>query len=101
MLVGLLYTLIGTILFLTGVNTGFAPVGIRLGADLAGGPFKMDAGSGGDSGRFYIVKAEPAVQVLNNQVEEITNGTVSRGFNEPAPFDWRGCGGGAGHDKGF
>lgn len=27
---------------------------------------------------FYIVKAEPAVQVLNNQVEEITNGTVSR-----------------------
>ena len=26
---------------------------------------------------YYIVKAEPAVQVLNEQVEEITGGTVS------------------------
>ena len=78
MLVGLLYTLIGTILFLTGVNTGFAPVGIRLGADLAGGPFKWMLVPVGILVGFYIVKAEPAVQVLNNQVEEITNGTVSR-----------------------
>lgn len=27
---------------------------------------------------YYIVKAEPAVQVLNEQVEEITGGTISR-----------------------
>lgn len=26
---------------------------------------------------YYIVKAEPAVQVLNHQVESITNGTIS------------------------
>ena len=77
MLVGLLYTLIGTILFLTGVNTGFAPVGIRLGADLAGGPFKWMLVPVGILVGFYIVKAEPAVQVLNNQVGEITNGTDS------------------------
>ena len=29
---------------------------------------------------YYIVKAEPAVQVLNKQVEDITGGTISRGM---------------------
>ena len=78
LLVGLLYTLIGTTLFLTGVNTGFAPVGTLLGAELAGSPFKWMLVPVGALVGFYIVKAEPAVQVLNNQVEDITNGTVSR-----------------------
>lgn len=78
LLVGLLYTLIGMILFLTGVNTGFAPVGTLLGAELAGSPFKWMLVPVGALVGFYIVKAEPAVQVLNNQVEDITNGTVSR-----------------------
>ena len=27
---------------------------------------------------YYIVKAEPAVQVLNRQVEDVTNGSISR-----------------------
>lgn len=78
MLMGLLYTLIGTILFLTGVNVGFAPVGTLLGAELAGGPFKWLLIPVGALVGFYIVKAEPAVQLLNHQVEEITGGTVSR-----------------------
>lgn len=40
MIIGLLYTIIGLILFLTGVNVGFAPVGSLLGSSLAGQPWK-------------------------------------------------------------
>ena len=33
---------------------------------------------------YFIVKAEPAVQVLNNQVEDITGGTISHGMMNSA-----------------
>ena len=77
--VGLLYTLIGLILFLTGVNIGFAPVGNLLGSGLAGdGWMKWLLIPIGIAIGYYIVKAEPAVQVLNEQVEDLTGGTISR-----------------------
>lgn len=76
MCVGLLYTFLGLVLFLCGVNVGFAPVGSLLGQELASSawawlliPIGMVIG-------FYIVKAEPAVQVLNRQVEDVTDGTI-------------------------
>ncbi len=78
MLIGFGYTMVGLILFLTGVNIGFAPVGNLLGSGLADSrlswlliPIGMVIG-------YYIVKAEPAVQVLNEQVENITGGMISR-----------------------
>ena len=78
MAVGLLYTVIGLILFLTGVNVGFAPVGNLLGGGLASGPFPWLLVPVGVVIGYYLVKAEPAVQVLNEQVEELTGGMVSR-----------------------
>lgn len=77
MLVGFAYTIIGLILFLTGVNVGFAPVGALLGASLAKGSIRWILIPIGMLIGYYIVKAEPAVQVLNNQVESITSGTIS------------------------
>lgn len=77
MWVGFLYTIIGLVLFLTGVNVGFAPVGSLLGSGLAQSPFKWALVPIGVVIGYYIVKAEPAVQVLNEQVEDITGGTVS------------------------
>lgn len=77
MAVGFGYTVIGLILFLTGVNIGFAPVGSLLGGGLAGGVFKWALVPVGIVIGYYIVKAEPAVRVLNEQVEEITGGMVS------------------------
>ncbi|MCD7733607.1 MAG: DUF1538 domain-containing protein [Clostridiales bacterium] len=75
--VGLVYTYIGLVLFLTGANVGFIPAGNYLGQVLAGldcnwviVPIGMVIG-------YFIVRAEPAVYVLNRQVEEITNGTIS------------------------
>lgn len=77
MSIGLLYTLVGLILFLTGVNTGFAPVGSILGSRIAGESAKWILVPIGMLVGYYIVKAEPAVQLLNHQVESITNGTIS------------------------
>ncbi len=77
MIVGLVYTYIGLVLFMTGVNVGFMPAGNYLGQMLGSSanpwiliPIAMIMG-------FFIVKAEPAVYVLNKQVEEITDGAIS------------------------
>ena len=77
MIVGFLYTVIGLIMFLTGVNVGFAPVGSLLGGGLADSTFRWFLIPVGIIIGYYIVKAEPAVRVLNEQVEEITGGMVS------------------------
>lgn len=76
--VGFVYTIIGLILFLTGVNVGFAPVGSLLGEEMVSGALKWLLIPIGVIIGYYIVKAEPAVQILNCQVEEITGGTISR-----------------------
>ena len=76
MAVGLAYVYVGLALFLTGVNVGFMPVGSFLGGSIAGHtynwiliPIAMVIG-------YFIVQAEPAVHVLNKQVEEITAGAI-------------------------
>jgi len=57
-------------------NIGFAPVGSLLGQKIVQlntwllMPIGMIIG-------YYIVKAEPAIQILNHQVEGVTNGAVS------------------------
>ena len=75
--VGLAYTYVGLVLFLTGANVGFMPAGNYLGQVLTGCgmpwviiPIGMLIG-------YFIVKAEPAVYVLNKQVEEVTDGAIS------------------------
>lgn len=75
-LVGILYTYIGLIIFLTSVNVGFMPIGYKMGMDLANNKTALVIIS------FIIglvvVLAEPAVHVLNKQVEQITNGIVTK-----------------------
>ena len=75
--IGVLYTFIGLAIFLTGANVGFLPTGYTIGAGLiniGGGilliPMAMLLG-------FFIVRAEPAVYVLNHLVEEMSAGAVS------------------------
>ena len=70
--IGLLYTYIGLVLFLTGVNVGFMPAGHYLGQVLAGSRFSWIIIPIGMIMGFFIVRAEPAVYVLNKQVEEMT-----------------------------
>ncbi len=76
--VGLFYTYAGLVIFLTGVNVGFLPVGNLVGQMLAMESYKWVLIPLGLLIGYFIVSAEPAVHVLNNQVEEITGGVVSR-----------------------
>ena len=76
-LVGILYTFIGLTLFLTGVNVGFMPAGNYLGTQLAQLPYNWILVPLAMVIGYFIVKAEPAVIVLNKQVSDVTEGTIS------------------------
>lgn len=75
-LVGMLYALIGLTLFLTGVNIGFMPAGYSLGMLITQLPYRWVLVPLGMLVGFFLVKAEPAVAVLNKQVEEISGGSI-------------------------
>lgn len=74
--VGVIYTYVGLVLFLTGVNVGFMPIGSFLGAKLASLDYNWVIIPLGMLIGYFIVAAEPAVFVLNKQVEDITDGAI-------------------------
>ena len=74
---GVLFTYVGLVMFLTGVNVGFMPIGYKLGFSLAKGSKLLLTGFGLAMG-VLVVLAEPAIHVLNQQVEEVTGGLVTR-----------------------
>ena len=76
-LVGVLYAFAGLSLFLTGVNVGFMPAGYQIGRELALYDYNWILIPIGMLVGFFIVRAEPAVAVLNHQVEEVSGGTIS------------------------
>ena len=76
--VGLIYTYLGLVLFLTGVNVGFMPVGRLIGAGIAGSNYKYLLIPIGMVIGYFVVSAEPAVHTLKKQVVEVTNGAVSQ-----------------------
>ena len=76
--VGLLYTFIGLVLFLTGVNMGFMPVGNYVGTRLGALSYNWIVVPIGMLIGYCIVAAEPAVHVLNKQVYELTSGTIPK-----------------------
>ncbi len=75
-LIGLAYTYIGLVLFLTGVNVGFMFVGNYIGETIAGSPYKFLILPLGMLIGYFIVSAEPAVKVLTKQVEDTTSGAI-------------------------
>lgn len=75
---GLVYTYVGLVMFLTGVNVGFMAAGQLIGSAIANSrhpflliPIGMLMG-------YFIVAAEPAVHVLIKQVEEVSMGSISQ-----------------------
>lgn len=76
-IIGIAYTVIGLVVFLTAVNVGFMPIGYKMGTELAENAPWIIAVFGFILGTV-VVLAEPAVHVLNKQVEEVTGGTVSK-----------------------
>ena len=74
--IGAGYTFVGMVLFLVGVNVGFMPVGSYLGAAFVGLSHSWIIVPIGIIIGFCMTYAEPAVGVLNKQVEEATSGTI-------------------------
>ncbi len=76
-LLGIVHTFVGLVLFLAAVAMAFMPIGFDIGMQLGDGhpayliAFAFIVG-------MVVVLAEPAVHVLNNQVEDITGGEVSK-----------------------
>lgn len=77
-LFGVLFTFIGLVLFLVGVNAGFMDVGSQIGYNIA----KLENKSYVIIVGFIIgvvtILAEPAVYVLTHQIEDVTSGYVKR-----------------------
>lgn len=77
MAVGLVYAYLGLVLFLTGVNIGFLPLGDYLGRHLGTQQRWLLIPMGVVMG-YLAVRAEPAVHVLNAQVEQVSSGAISK-----------------------
>ena len=74
---GILYTFVGLVIFMTAVKIGFMPVGFKLGTQLSGKVHPAVLVGFGFITGMVTVLAEPAIHVLNKQVENVTGGTVS------------------------
>ena len=75
--VGIGFTYVGLVLFLTGANVGFMPLGQYIGESIGKGKFSWLLIPIGMIIGYFIVSAEPAVHVLKQQVENITEGRIS------------------------
>ena len=77
-LIGLLYTYVGLVLFLVGVNTGFLQVGRYLGEAIGKLSYNWIIVPIGMLIGYFVVAAEPAVHVLTKQVFELTSGAIPK-----------------------
>lgn len=77
-LIGVVYTYIGLVLFLVGVNTGFLQVGTYLGEAIGALPYNWIIVPIGMLIGYFVVAAEPAVHVLTKQVFELTSGAIPK-----------------------
>lgn len=75
---GLIYTFVGLVLFLVGVNAGFMDVGGIVGHKLAMLENKFILVLTGFCLGLVTILAEPAVYVLTHQIEDVTGGYVPR-----------------------
>ena len=75
--IGVLFTYVGLVIFLTGVNVGFMPIGYQLGYELGKMNPWLLTGFGLIMG-MLVVLAEPAIHVLNQQVDDVTGGLITK-----------------------
>ena len=76
-LIGVGYTYVGLVLFLTGVNVGFSSLGYVLGGVIVDKGLALLLVPLAALMGWFIINAEPAVHVLNKQVEELSAGAIS------------------------
>ena len=72
---GLVFSLLGLVIFLTAVNSGFMDMGRIIGMEIAKTNKGLLIGTGFVLG-LIVVLVEPAVHVLGEQIEEVTGGHI-------------------------
>lgn len=75
--IGILNTFFGLVIFLTAVTIGFMPIGYKFGTELVNNNLYVTTIFGFIIGLVFVL-AEPAIHVLTHQVDDLTNGEVSR-----------------------
>ena len=76
-IIGIVYTFLGLVLFLGAATVGFMPIGFEIGSQVASYNSGIMIALGFVFGAV-VVLAEPAVHVLNKQVEDVTDGAVKK-----------------------
>lgn len=75
-LVGILFTVLGLALFLQGVHIGFLPMGEEIGLTIGALSYNWILIPIGFVLGFVTTIAEPAVRVLNYEVEKVSSGSI-------------------------
>lgn len=75
--IGIIYTFLGLTIFFVAVSIGFMPIGFKIGEQIANFNPVVLVVIGVVLG-MVVVLAEPAIHVLNKQVEEVTGGGVKK-----------------------
>jgi hypothetical protein len=78
MCVGSIYAYVGMVVFLTGANVGFLPAGTYIGQFIGDMQYNMILVPLGMVMGFFNVRAEPAVHILNDEIEYMTGGAISK-----------------------
>lgn len=78
LLLGVVFVYVGLVLFLAAVEAGFLPIGQKLGQNLADKSSPIWLILVGAVLGLVAVFAEPAVHVLTNQVEQVSEGAVKK-----------------------
>ena len=76
--IGVILVYVGLVFFLTAVDAGFLPIGKKIGEDIATSGNKIILIIVGAVLGIVAVFAEPAVHVLTDQIETVSNGSVKK-----------------------
>ncbi|MBQ7912717.1 MAG: DUF1538 domain-containing protein [Clostridia bacterium] len=76
-IIGIFYTYFGLVIFLSAVEIGFTAIGFKMGYQLANAEKWLVAILAFVLG-LTVVLAEPAIHVLNKQVETVTGGAITK-----------------------
>lgn len=74
---GIILTILGLSCFLTGVSASFLEVGYRIGKTITSSAYKAWLIPIGMVMGYIIINAEPAVKILNRQISDLTEGSIS------------------------
>lgn len=75
---GLIVTIIGLTIFLTGVSAGFLKLGFQIGSIIAVSSYKILLIPIGMILGYIIITAEPAIKILLDQISDLTHGSISK-----------------------